>query len=46
MKNEDVCYTNDKKIKTESGIYGNPAEIPVITKNQLHLLRSLNRKKG
>ena len=27
MKNEDVCYRVGKKLKTDSGIYGNPINL-------------------
>ena len=41
MKNEDVCQHFGKNLKTASGIYGNPIEIPVIKNNQFRVLRSL-----
>ena len=40
MKDEDFF---GKKLNTATGIYGNPAEIPTIRKNQFRVLRSLTK---
>ena len=45
-KNEDVRKHFRKQLKTSSGIYGNPTEIPTMRKNQLRVWRSLKLGKN